>query len=54
MFPITPADLRDRDLALRHTACGYRFGDAKQTQDYDTETSAAGGADLAGTNSTSS
>lgn len=33
MFPITPADLRDRDLALRHTACGYRFASGKQKED---------------------
>ncbi len=31
MFPITPSDLRDRDLALRHTACGYQFAAAKET-----------------------
>jgi Fe-S-cluster containining protein len=25
MFPITPADLRDRDLAASGTKCGYSF-----------------------------
>jgi hypothetical protein len=25
MFPITPADLRDRDLVRQQTACGFRF-----------------------------
>jgi hypothetical protein len=25
MFPITPADLRDRDLARQQTACGFHF-----------------------------
>jgi hypothetical protein len=25
MFPITPADLRDRDLVLEHRSCGFRF-----------------------------
>jgi hypothetical protein len=25
MFPITPADLRDRDLVQRQTACGFHF-----------------------------
>lgn len=27
MFPITPADLRDRDLVLEHRSCGFRFGE---------------------------
>jgi hypothetical protein len=30
MFPITPSDLRDRDLALRSTGCGYQFAAHKQ------------------------
>ena len=25
MFPMTPSDLRDRDLAMRHSVCGYQF-----------------------------
>lgn len=25
MFPITPSDLRDRNLASRHAGCGYHF-----------------------------
>lgn len=30
MFPITPSDLRDRDLVLRHTVCGFHFAAEKQ------------------------
>jgi putative zinc- or iron-chelating protein len=33
MFPITPSDLRDRNLALRHTVCGFQFAAGKQTGD---------------------
>jgi hypothetical protein len=29
-FPMTPADLRDRDLVLRHTLCGFHFVAAKE------------------------
>src|ERR1017187_354888 len=31
MFPITPTDLRDRDLSLRHTVCGFQFAAEKRT-----------------------
>lgn len=30
LFPITPTDLRDRDLVLRHTVCGFQFGSDKK------------------------
>src|SRR5450755_1027376 len=30
MFPITPSDLRDRDLVLRHTVCGFHFAPPKK------------------------
>ena len=30
MFPITPTDLRDRDLELRHTVCGFHFAAEKK------------------------
>jgi Putative zinc- or iron-chelating domain len=30
MFPITPTDLRDRDLVLRHTVCGFHFAAEKK------------------------
>jgi hypothetical protein len=30
MFPITPTDLRDRDLSLRHTVCGFQFAAEKK------------------------
>ena len=33
MFPITPSDLRDRDLARRHSVCGYQFAADKKTHD---------------------
>ncbi len=29
-FPITPADLRDRDLVLSHTGCGFQFAAARK------------------------
>jgi hypothetical protein len=30
MFPITSTDLRDRDLGLRHTDCGFHFASEKK------------------------
>ena len=30
MFPITPTDLRDRDLERRHTVCGFHFAAEKK------------------------
>ena len=30
MFPITPTDLRDRDLVLRHTVCAFHFAAEKK------------------------
>lgn len=30
IFPITPADLRDRDLVLRQTVCGFHFAVEKK------------------------
>jgi hypothetical protein len=30
MFPITPTDLRDRDLVLRQTVCGFHFAAEKK------------------------
>ena len=30
-FPITPTDLRDRDLLIRHTVCGFHFAAEKRT-----------------------
>ena len=30
LYPITPADIRDRDLANPNEPCGYQFGDDKQ------------------------
>jgi Fe-S-cluster containining protein len=30
MFPISPSDLRDQDLGLRHTVCGFPFASEKK------------------------
>jgi hypothetical protein len=46
MFPITPTDLRDRNLVLRHTVCGFHFAAGKKGHPPLARSSGSQGAEL--------